>query len=156
MTPTRQASLADLEIYSSKYYSSKCWETQVRVFKTKWFARFARKERISDRRLGEAVRRAEQGLIDADLGGGVIKQRIARPGAGRSGGYRALIAYRRETKAVFLYGFAKSERDNVEDDELDTARDIAKGWLEAGPKQIAQALAQGIIEEVDYEDKEKR
>jgi hypothetical protein len=127
----------------------------VRVFRTKWFARFARKERISDRRLSEAVRRAEQGLIDADLGGGVIKQRIARPGAGRSGGYRTLIAYRREAKAVFLYGFAKSERDNVEDDELNTARDIAKSWLDAGPQRIAQALEQGIIEEVDYEDKEK-
>jgi len=107
------------------------------------------------RRLSEAVRRAEQGLIDADLGGGVIKQRIARPGAGRSGGYRTLIAYRREAKAVFLYGFAKSERDNVEDDELNTARDIAKSWLDAGPQRIAQALEQGIIEEVDYEDKEK-
>jgi hypothetical protein len=128
---------------------------QVRVFKTKWFARFARKERISDQRLSEAVRRAEQGLIDADLGGGVIKQRIARPGAGRSGGYRALIAYRREARAVFLYGFAKSERDNVEDDELNTARDIAEGWLDASPQRIAQALEQGIIEEVDYEDKEK-
>lgn len=123
----------------------------MRVFKTKGFSRFARKERISDRRLSEAVRRAEQGLIDAELGGGVIKQRIARPGHGRSGGYRVLIAYRRDVKAVFLYGFAKSERDNVADDELRTARDIAKGWLEASPQQIAHALERGIIEEVEYE-----
>jgi hypothetical protein len=59
-----------------------------------------------------------RGLVDADLGGGVIKQRIARPGQGRSGGFRVLLAYRAEERTVFLYGFAKSERDNVDDDEL--------------------------------------
>jgi hypothetical protein len=64
----------------------------VRVFKTKAFARFARAQRMSDGSLGEAIRRAERGLIDADLGGGVIKQRVARPGQGRSGGYRVLAA----------------------------------------------------------------
>ena len=128
----------------------------MRVFKTKWFARFARRERISDRSLAEAVRRTERGLVDADLGGGVIKQRLARPGQGRSGGYRVLIAYRRDVKAVFLYGFAKSERDNVDDDELLTARDIAKGWLEADANGIARAIAEGLIQEVDYDGKEEK
>jgi len=128
----------------------------VRVYKTKWFARFARRERISDSSLCDAVQRAERGLVDAALGGGVIKQRVARPGQGRSGGYRVLIAYRHDVKAVFLYGFAKSERDNVEDDELDTARDIAKGWLEADARQFARAIAEGLIQEVDYDSgKEK-
>lgn len=127
----------------------------MRVFKTKWFARFARRERLSDRSLGEAVRRAERGLVDADLGGGVIKQRIARPGQGRSGGYRVLMAYRRNVRAVFLYGFAKSERDNVEDDELETARDIARGWLDPGANQLARALAEGLLQEVGYDDQEE-
>ncbi len=128
----------------------------MRVYKTKWFARFARRERISDSSLCDAVQRAERGLVDAALGGGVIKQRVARPGQGRSGGYRVLIAYRHDVKAVFLYGFAKSERDNVEDDELDTARDIAKGWLEADARQFARAIAEGLIQEVDYDSgKEK-
>ena len=128
----------------------------MRIFKTKWFARFARRERISDRSLCEAVRRAQRGLVDADLGGGVIKQRIARPGQGRSGGYRALIAYRHGARAVFLYGFAKSERDNVNDDELETARDIASGWLAANMSQIARAIEDELIQEVAYDDgKEK-
>ena len=128
----------------------------MRVFKTKWFARFARRERISDRSLCLAVQRAESGLLDADLGGGVIKQRVARPGQGRSGGYRVLIAYRHDVKAVFLYGFAKSERKNVEHDELETARDIAKGWLEADARQLTRAIAEGLIQEVDYDNgKEK-
>ena len=126
----------------------------MRVFKTKWFASFARRERISDRSLAEAVRRAERGLVDADLGGGVVKQRVARPGQGRSGGYRVLVAYRRDVKAVFLYGFAKSERGNIGNDELETARDIAKAWLEADAGRLARALADGLILEVNYDEEE--
>lgn len=113
-----------------------------------------RRERISDASLGEAVRRAERGLIDADLGGGVIKQRVARPGQGRSGGYRALIAYRPKARAVFVFGFAKSAPDNVDEDELATLRDIAKGWLEAEAQALARALAQGLIQEVRYDKEE--
>src|SRR5712671_647284 len=108
----------------------------MRVFKTKAFARFATREQISDAKLCEAIRRAERGLVDADLGGGVLKQRVARPGQGRSGGYRVLIAYRLKARAVFLFGFAKSARANVEDDELATARDIARAWLEADGKVL--------------------
>jgi len=84
-----------LAFYSTLYYSSKSGAA-TRVFKTRWFTRFAAKERITDDRLAEAVARAERGLIDADLGGGLIKQRVARAGKGKSGGYRTLIAYRRE------------------------------------------------------------
>src|ERR1700683_1838925 len=62
----------------------------------------------------------KRGLIDADLGSGLLKQRVARAGEGRSGGYRTIIAYRAGDRAVFLYGFAKNERDNIGDDELAT------------------------------------
>ncbi len=124
----------------------------MRVFKTKRFARFARRERIADASLIGAVQRAERGLVDANLGGGVIKQRLARPGQGRSGGYRVLLAYRRQAKAVFLFGFAKNERDNIEDDELATLRDIAQAWLEADGAALAGAVANGLILEVAYEE----
>jgi hypothetical protein len=123
----------------------------LRVFKTRTFARFARKERISDDVLRDAVRRAQRGLVDADLGGGVIKQRAARPGEGRSGGYRLLVAYRRNFRATFLYGFAKSERDDIDEDELETARDIAKGWLNAGIAQITRSVEEGLLQEIAYE-----
>ena len=66
-----------------------------------------------------------------------------------------MIAYRRDVRSVFLYGFAKSERDNVDDDELETVRDIAKGWLAASTDQIAKALADGLINEVDYDESEE-
>ena len=74
----------------------------MRVFLTKWTARFARREKISHASLRDAIVRAEQGLVDADLGGGLIKQRIARTGKGRSGGYRTIVAYRRSGRAIFL------------------------------------------------------
>ena len=67
--------------------------------------------------LVDAVARAEKGQVDADLGGGVIKQRIARPGRGKSGGYRTIIFFRRGARAVFAYGFAKSDRTNIDADE---------------------------------------
>ncbi len=89
----------------------------MRIFKSRWFQRFARKEGIADAVLREAVARAENRQIDADLGGEVIKPRIARPGQGRSKGYRTVILFRRGSKAFFVYGFAKSQRANIDDDE---------------------------------------
>jgi hypothetical protein len=120
----------------------------VRIFKTKWLARYARRKRIKDTDLRAAVLRAEKGLVDADLGGNVIKQRLARPGQGRSGGYRVLIAFRPEARAVFLYGFAKSERENIEADELATLREIAAAWLVADETKIARAIAEGLLQEI--------
>lgn len=122
------------------------------IFKTKWLARFARREGITDRSLAEAIARAGSGLIDADLGNGLIKLRVARAGQGRSGGYRMLLAYRREQRAVFLYGFAKSERENIGQDELLTLRDIAESWLEADRAQIVRALRANTLQEVEDDD----
>jgi hypothetical protein len=126
----------------------------VRIFKTKWMARYARRERIADHSLREAIERAGRGTIDADLGGGIIKQRVARSGQRRSGGYRMLIAYRAGTRAVFLYAFAKNERENIDPDELLTLREIGATWLAANEKRIAQALEAGILHEVTNDEEE--
>ena len=120
----------------------------MRIFKTKWLVRFAERERIEDDSLSEAIDRATRGLVDADLGGGIIKQRVARPGQGRSGGYRMLIAYRAGDRAVFLYGFAKRERENIGPDELQTLREIGAGWLDADDKRIAVAMKEKALQEV--------
>ena len=125
-----------------------------RIFKTRWFARFARRALIGDASLVEAVRRAAEGLVDADLGGGVLKQRMARPGQGRSGGYRVLLAYRPRANAVFLYGFAKSERENIGTDELTTLREIAAAWLKADAAALNRAVEIGELQEVLDEDRE--
>ena len=89
------------------------------------------------------------------MGGGVIKQRVARPGQGRFGGFRVLLAYRAKTRSIFLFGFAKGARGNIEDDELETAREIARFWLDADEKTLARALTVGIVEVVDYGEDEK-
>jgi hypothetical protein len=112
----------------SKHYSYMS-ESSVRVFKVKGFARIQRRERITDSALAKVVRNGEDGLVDADLGGGLVKQRIARPGQGKSGGFRTVIAYRRGDRAIFLLGFAKNERDNVDDEELDELKALARGFL---------------------------
>ena len=124
----------------------------MRIFKTKWLMRYARRERIGDPSLKEAIERAGRGLIDADLGGGLIKQRVARSGQGRSGGYRMLVAYRAGTRAVFLYAFAKNERDNIDPDELLALREIGVSWLKADAPQLAQALEDGRLQEVTDDD----
>src|SRR3990172_2157019 len=97
----------------------------MRVFKTKPFARFASREGVADEEFCEAVRQAERGLIDADVGGGVIKQRLARKGQGKSGGFRSIVLFRRGSKAFFVYGFAMSDRDNIRRDELRAFRKLA-------------------------------
>jgi len=127
----------------------------VRLFKTKWFMRYARQEKLEDHSLCDAIERAERGLVDVDLGGGIIKQRVARKGQGRSGGYRLLIAYRSGKRAVFLYGFAKSERDNIEADELETLKEIGAAWLDAKRERLEYAIKEGILREVNYEDRKK-
>jgi hypothetical protein len=120
----------------------------LRVFCTKWAVRFTRRERITNASLREAVERAERGIIDADLGGGLIKQRVARPGQGRSGGYRMFVVYRAKDRAFFIYGFAKSERENVEPDELEDLRLIAANFLAADEDGLKRIIAQGELQEI--------
>jgi hypothetical protein len=126
----------------------------MRIFKTRWFARFVRHERIADTSLIEAIARAERGLIDADLGGGLIKLRVARQGQGRSGGYRMMIAYRAKDRAVFFYGFAKSDRENLNQNELLTARKVAADFLAMDADGLAKAIEEDEIEEVKNDEEE--
>lgn len=120
----------------------------MKVFKNAWFGRFARKEKISDAALWEAVERAEKGLVDADLGSGVIKQRIARPGVGKSKGYRSIVLYRTGEKAFFVYGFPKSELGNIRDDELEQFKKAARITLALTDEQIRLLVANDQLEEV--------
>ena len=124
----------------------------MRAFKTKPFARFASRERIDDAALCVAAGRAAEGLVDADLGGGVIKQRIARPGQGKSGGVRAIVLFRRGELAFFVYGFAKSDRENLRHDELKALRRLADEMFALDKPGIEAMLANGTISEVNCDD----
>jgi hypothetical protein len=126
----------------------------MRVFKIRGFARFQRSERIADTALIESIQAAARGLVDADLGGGLIKQRIARPGQGKSGGFRTLIAYRRGERAVFLFGFAKNERANIDDDELEEWRHIGQLYLALDERKIETAIAAQELVEIRHGKKD--
>ena len=125
----------------------------MRTFKTKAFSRFAGREGIDDAALCEAVDRARSGSVDADLGGGVIKQRIVRKGGGRSGGFRTIVLFRRGELAFFVYGFTKSVRENLRRDELETFRRLlADEYLALDRVGLAVAQAAGAIIEVKCDD----
>ena len=121
------------------------------IFKNTWFQRFARKEKITDEVLKDAIVRAEKGIINADLGGNVIKQRIARVGQGKSGGYRTIILFKKGDKAFFVYGFAKNERDNIDKNETDAFKKSAKELLALSDKHIQELIENGALTEVDHE-----
>ncbi len=120
----------------------------MRVFVTKTFRRFQRKEKIGDLALRLAIERAEEGLIDADLGQGLIKQRVARPGEGRRGGYRTVIAYRSAHRAVFLFGFSKSALSNIDSTMLALWQAIGADLLAANAQAIEAAIESNELNEV--------
>lgn len=124
----------------------------MRIFATKTFARFADRERIEDEALRDAIVRAMAGRIDADLGGGVIKQRIARKGGGKSGGFRTVVLFRREAAAFFVYGFAKSAQANIRPDELKAFRKLAATMFGLDDTAIAAAKKNGTLREIDDHD----
>jgi hypothetical protein len=123
----------------------------VRLFKLKAFARFQRREGIADKVLSKAISGVEKGIIDADLGGGLIKQRVARPGQGKRGGFRTIIAYRRGDRAIFLFGFAKSERENLSHDELVQWQRIGRAYLGLDDEGLEAAIAADELMEVSYD-----
>ncbi len=119
------------------------------LYKTRWFARYARQERLDDANLRDAIARAERGLVDADLGGGLIKQRVARQGKGRSGGYRVIIAYLSGDRAFFVYAFAKNEVNNIKHDQLLSLRSLGLELLAASADVTKQALQDGALQEME-------
>ena len=120
----------------------------MRIFKNRPFSKWASKEGLNDALLLAAVDEMERGLIDANLGGHVVKKRVAVGGQGKSGGMRTLLAYRVGDKAFFVYGFAKSARANISADELRALKYLAKELLSYSDRALAKAIKSGaLIEE---------
>ncbi len=122
---------------------------RMRVFKTKPFTRFSAKDGITDSALLDAIQRADAGLIDADLGGGVIKLRLARQGQGKSGGFRSIVLFRRGARAFFVYGFAKNDRDSIDRQELRAFRLLATEMLALDDRALEAAMKNGTIMEIE-------
>ena len=122
----------------------------MRIFKRNPFNRFARKEKITDNTLIEVVAEIEKGLYEADLGGGLIKKRVARQGGSKSGGYRTVVAYRKGKRVVFLHGFAKKDKANLSVSEEAAFRKLAKAYLSLSETDIEKVLHEKELEEVNY------
>ena len=120
----------------------------MRVLKLKAFARWARKEGLADASLRVAVLEMRRGLVDADLGGGLLKKRVARPDGGKRGGYRTIVAADLRERWVFLYGFAKSERDDLDDDEVRELKRLAKSYLPLREEVLERLIDAGALIEV--------
>jgi hypothetical protein len=125
----------------------------MRIFKNKPFARFARKNDIEDSDLCKAIEDANSGLIGADLGSGVIKQRLARKGSGKSGGFRTLIFFRTGKLAIFVHGFAKNEMENIRPDELTVLKKLASTMLAYRTEELEMAVGSGSLAEVKCDGK---
>lgn len=122
-----------------------------RVFKTRHFNRWMRKTALSDAALSNAVNEMLLGLIDADLGGGVVKKRVSVPGRGKSGGARTLIATNKGSKWFFVFGFQKNDRVNISDNELEALRELAQELLAATAKQLEEAIQTGALLEICHD-----
>jgi hypothetical protein len=120
----------------------------LRVLKNKSFTRFAKKESLTNQDLLEAVDLANRGLISANLGGGLIKQRISRVGQGKSGGFRTIIIFKTGEKAFFVYGFAKNQQANISEKELKALKKLANQLLSYSDKDLAKAIQNRVFEEV--------
>ena len=119
-----------------------------RIFKTRYFSRWMRKSGLTNAALLEAVREMHEGLIDADLGGGVIKKRVALAGRGKRAGARTLVATNKGSRWFFLFGFEKNSRDNVSETELQALQDLAHDLLARSAQQLTIALQDGSLEEL--------
>ena len=110
-----------------------------------------RKTLLTDEALCAAVREMERGLIDADLGGDVVKKRVALPNRGKSGSVRTIVATQKAGRWFFLYGFEKNDKANISDDELLFLQGVGHEWLMSSDSALSDALVQGKIEEICHE-----
>ena len=118
------------------------------IYTTRWFDRWARKLGLPASQLCDAVREMRQGLFDAELGSGLYKKRVARPGQGKRSGFRTLLATNRNDRWVFVFGFAKNARDNIGPEEAVALRRLAEELLAYTDEAILRAQRAGELIEV--------
>ena len=117
---------------------------------TKWFLRWVRKTDLSNVVLEEALANLEKGLSVADLGKNLYKVRVKREGQGKSSGYRTIVVYRERKRAIFLYGFAKNEMENLTSKELHYFQKLGNDLLKLNRSQIEIAIKDNVL--FDLED----
>jgi len=124
---------------------------EMKIYKYQMFTKWAEAEGISNTLLREAILEINNGLYEANLGAGLYKKRIARKGQGKRGGYRTLVAFKQDDRAIFMLGFAKNKRDNISDKELAGLKKLAQHYLSATSAVIINAIKLGELIEVKYD-----
>lgn len=119
-----------------------------RVFKTRHFSRWMRKTELTDKILCDAVSEMDAGLIDADLGGGVVKKRVPLPGRGKSGSVRTLVATNKGSRWFFVFGFEKNERATISAPELEALQKIATDLLRLKADDIEAHIEGNALQEI--------
>ncbi len=125
------------------------------IYKTRYFTRWARKEGLNDLSLCNAVREMTEGLYEADLGGGLLKKRVARAGQGKRGGFRTLIATNKEDHWFFVYGFLKNERSNIDKDEEHGLKKLAEYLLSLSGQELKNSMLNDGLIEVICDEKDQ-
>ena len=123
------------------------------IYKTKVFDRWANEQGLTDQSLCQAVKEMSTGLIDADLGGGLYKKRVARTGQGKSGGFRTLVATNRGDRWIFVFGFAKNERDNINKKEQESLKVLANQLLALSKQDLLRMQSKFKLIEGNCHDK---
>lgn len=120
----------------------------MRVLKNKMFFKWAKSEGITDSTLLKAAKEIDQGLIDANLGGNIVKKRLARKGEGRRGGFRTIVVFRKGYRTVFVYGFTKNQRDNINEQEEKALKKLAQSLVDVPDSELKDMIANGDLYEV--------
>jgi hypothetical protein len=126
-----------------------CYTYNVKKLKTKWFAKWAKKNGIADLKLVETISNLESELSSTNLGANVFKVRVSRKSSGKSGGFRTILIFKENDKAVFVYGFAKNEEDNISSKELEYFKTLGKDLLRLNKQQLDAAIKSKALLEIE-------
>ena len=121
----------------------------MKKLKTKWFTKWAKKNDIADQHLNEAVQNIESELSAVNLGANIYKVRISRKGSGKSGGFRTILVFKASERAVFLFGFAKNEQDNISKTELAMFKKLGKDLLLLNQQELKTAIKSNALQEIE-------
>ena len=124
----------------------------MKKLKTKWFSKWARKQKISDAKLLIAIENIQNNLSSVNLGGGLFKVRVASESAGKSSAYRTIVVYRKEDRAVLVYGFMKKEQENLSSDELKSFKTLAKDILSLNDEALIGAIEKNVFVKIGEKD----
>ncbi len=120
----------------------------MRIFKNKMFFKWAKSEGLKNSTLIKAAKEINQGLVDANLGGSLVKKSIARKGQGKSGGFRTIVVFQKEHRTIFIYGFSKNQCENISEQEEKALKKLAQNLLDAPESELKEMIANGDLYEV--------